>query len=116
MIKFVGQVELRNRRCVYYQDNSYRVEQVNPNREQVTYSYDIPDTAVEYLYNELKGCKVTKTDAARVLQRVAISLELPFTHGWKLDYYAQEALIVLVALGKARLSQEYRSYFYTIVS
>ena len=114
MIKFVGQVELRNRRRVYYQEDCYRVEQVNPNREQVTYCYDIPDKAVEYLYNELKGYKVTKEDASSVLKPVAKNLNLPFTYGHKLDYYAQEALLVLVALGKARLSQEGRGYFYTI--
>lgn len=114
LIKFVGQVKLRNRRRVYYQENFYRVEQVNPNREQVTYSYDIPDKAVEYLHNELKGYKVTKEDASTVLKPVAKNLNLPYTYGWKLDYYAQETLIVLVALGKARLSQEGRGYFYTI--
>jgi len=114
LIKFLGQVQLRNRRRVYYQENSYRVEQVNPNREQVTYSYDIPDKAVEYLYNELKGYKVTKEDASNVLKPVAKNLKLPFTYGHKLDFYAQEILVVLVALGKARLSQEGRAFFYTI--
>ncbi len=114
MIKFIGQVELRNHRRVYYQEDSYRVEQINPNREQVTYSYDIPDKAVEYLYNQLKGCKVTPEDASTILKPVAKSLNLPFNYGHKLDYYAQEALVVLVALGKASLSKEGRGYFYTI--
>ena len=60
LIKFIGQVQLRNSRRVYYLEDFYRVEQVNPNREQVNYSYDIPDKVVEYLYNQLKGRKVTK--------------------------------------------------------
>lgn len=114
MIKFIGQVELRNSRRVYYQDDSYRVEQINPNREQVTYSYDIPDKAVEYLYNQLKGCKVTPEDASTVLKPVAKNFNLPYNYGQKLDYYAQEALVVLVALGKAILTKEGRAYFYTI--
>jgi len=114
LIKFIGQVELRNSRRVYYLEDFYRVEQVNPNREQVNYSYDIPDKVVEYLYNQLKGRKVTKKDAFTVLNPVAKQLNLPFTNGYKLDYYAQEALVVLVALGKASLSKEGRAYFYTI--
>jgi hypothetical protein len=114
LIMFIGQVELRNSHRVYYQEDSYRVEQINPNREQVTYSYDIPDKAVEYLYNQLKGRKVTPEDASTVLKPVAKNLNLPYTYGHKLDYYAQEALVVLVALGKASLTKEGRAYFYTI--
>lgn len=114
LIKFIGQVELRNSHRVYYQQDSYRVEQINQNREQVTYSYDIPDKAVEYLYNKLKGCKVTPKDAATVLQPVAKNLNLPYNSGHKIDYYAQEALVVLVALGQAILTKEGRAYFYTI--
>jgi len=41
LIKFIGQVELRNSRRVYYLEHFYRVEQVNPNREKVTYGNDI---------------------------------------------------------------------------
>ncbi|MEG4319879.1 MULTISPECIES: hypothetical protein [unclassified Microcoleus] len=114
MIKFIGQVELRNSRRVYYLEDFYRVEQVNPNREQVTYSYDIPDKAVEYLYNQLKGRKVRTKDASTVLKPVANELNLPYSDSHQLDYYAQEVLVVLVALGKASLSKEGRGYFYTI--
>jgi len=114
LIRFIGQVELRNCHRVYYLENFYRVEQVKPNREKVTYSYDIPDKAVEYLYNQLKGCKVTTQDAFTVLNPVANKLNFPFTNGYKLNYYAQEALVVLVALGKAILTKEGRAYFYTI--
>ena len=114
LIKFIGQVELRNSHRVYYQQDSYRVEQINQNREQVTYSYDIPDKAVEYLYNQLKGCKVTPEDASTVLKPVAKNFNLPYKYGHKLDYYAQEVLVVLVALGQAILTKEGRAYFYTI--
>lgn len=114
LIKFIGQVELRNSHRVYYQEDSYRVEQINPNREKVTYSYDIPDKAVEYLYNQLKGRKVTPKDATTVLQPVANNLNLPYNSDRKLDYYAQEALVVLVALRKASLTKEGRAFFYTI--
>ena len=41
LIKFIGEVELRNSRRVYYLEHFYRVEQVNPNREKVTYGNDI---------------------------------------------------------------------------
>ncbi len=114
LIMFIGQVELRNSHRVYYQEDSYRVEQINPNREQVTYSYDIPDKAVEYLYNQLKGRKVTPKDAATVLQPVAKNLNLPYNSGHQIGYYTQEALVVLVALGKASITKEGRAYFYTI--
>ncbi|WP_377477774.1 MAG: hypothetical protein P2A85_04365 [Microcoleus anatoxicus] len=114
LIKFIGQVELRNSHRVYYQQDSYRVEQINQNREQVTYSYDIPDKAVEYLYNKLKGRKVTPKDASTVFNPVAKNFNLPFTYGHQLDFYAQEVLVVLVALGQASLSKEGRAYFYII--
>jgi hypothetical protein len=111
LIKFIGQVELRNSHRVYYQQDSYLVEQINPKKK---YSGDIPDKVVEYLYNELKGRKVTPKDASTVLHPVAKNWNLPYTDGWQLDYYAQEALVVLVALGKAILTKEGRAYFYTI--
>lgn len=114
LIKFIRPVELRNSHRVYYLEDYYRVEQINPNREQVTYSYDIPDKAVEYLYNQLKGRKVTPKDADTVLQAVAKNFNLPYNSGHKLDYYAQEVLVVLVALGQAILTKEGRAYFYTI--
>ncbi|NJM61234.1 MAG: hypothetical protein HC849_15150 [Oscillatoriales cyanobacterium RU_3_3] len=114
MINFIGEVELRNHRRVYYVEKFYRVEQVKLNKEQKTYSCDIPDKVVEYLYNKLKGRKVRPQDASTVLKPVAKNLNLPYTDDWQLDYYAQEALVVLVALGKASLTQEGRAYFYTI--
>ncbi|MCW6050060.1 hypothetical protein K4039_08175 [Lyngbya sp. CCAP 1446/10] len=43
LIKFIGEVELRNSRRVYYLEDFYRVEKVNPNREKVTYGNDIID-------------------------------------------------------------------------
>ncbi len=76
LIKFIGQVELRNSRRVYYQEDSYRVEQIN---QKKTYSCDIPDKAVEYLYNKLKGHKVTPKDAFTVLDPVAKNFNLPYT-------------------------------------
>lgn len=114
MIRFIGEVELRNHRRVYYLQDFYRVEQVNSNREQKTYSCDIPDKVVEYLYNQLKGRTVRKKDASTVLKPVANELNLPYSDRHQLDYYAQEVLVVLVALGKASLSKEGRAYFYTI--
>lgn len=69
---------------------------------------------MEYLYNELKGRKVTPKDASTVLAPVAKNLNLPFTYGHQLDFYAQEVLVVLVALGQASLSKEGRAYFYII--
>lgn len=110
-MEFIGKVELRNSRRVYYQDNSYRVEQINPKK---TYSCDISDKAVEYLYNKLKGRKVTPKDASTVLAPVAKNLNFPYTDDWQLDFYAQEVLVVLVALGQAILAKEGRAYFYTI--
>lgn len=112
-MEFIGKVELRNHHLVYYQEDSYRVEKVNPRKEQETHYYDIPDKVVEYLSNELKGCKVRKEQASKVL-KAANQLNLPFTYGHKLDFYAQEALVVLVALGQAILTKEGRAYFYTI--
>jgi hypothetical protein len=112
--EFIGEVDLRNCHRVYREGADYRVDQVNESREQVVYSYTIPAEAVKYLCSQLKGRRVTKKEGAAVLKPVANRFNLPFNDDWKLDYYAQEVLVVLVALGQAWVNKEGRGYFYTI--
>lgn len=54
-------------------------------------------------------------EVQEVLEPVATRLALPYTYGYKLHFYAQDALVVLVALKQARLSKEGRRYLYHLV-
>lgn len=60
------------------------------------------------------GRRVTAEQASEVLELVAERLKLPYTYGGKLRYSAQHVLLVLVALGYARVNKEGRSYVYSV--
>ncbi len=112
MSELIGEVQLRNPRRVYREGANYRVEQIGT-REQI-YSKQVKDEVVEYLCKKLVGCQVTSEEAADVLKPVCNRFNLPYTYGEQLKYYAQEVLVVLVALGKAGVKKERRRYWYTI--
>lgn len=74
----------------------------------------IPAPAVEYLQAALEGRLVGVEEAASALELVAKQLNLSYTYGYKLNFYAQQVLLVLVALGKANVSKEGRGYQYRV--
>lgn len=112
MSELIGEVQLRNPRRIFREGGNYRVEEIGT-KEQI-YSKQIKDEVVEYLCNKLLGCQVTSEEAANALKPVCNRFNLPYTYGKQLNYYAQEVLVVLVALGKAGVKKEGRRYWYTI--
>lgn len=112
MGNLLREVELRNLYRIYDDGDSYAV--VNEDRRGRRYEYEVSQEAVTYLQDRLRGQRVDAAGAARVLGPKAESLKLPCTYGDKLRYSAQHVLLVLVALGKATVVKESRSYIYSI--
>jgi hypothetical protein len=110
--ELIGEVQLRNLRRIFREGGNYRVEQIGT-REQI-YSKQIKNEVVEYLRNKLLNCQVTSEEAANALKPVCNRFNLPYTYGDQLNYYAQEVLVVLVALGKAGIKKKGRGYLYSI--
>ena len=69
---------------------------------------------VEWLRDRLRGRQVDRTEAAQALALAPPRLKLPFTHGFKLGYYTQKVLLVLVARKEAGVSKTGRRFIYTI--
>jgi hypothetical protein len=62
----------------------------------------------------MKGNEATSKDASGVLKPMVDGFDLPYECGYKLDYYAQEVLVVLVALGRSVLRKEGRRFLFTV--
>ncbi|MEG4486808.1 hypothetical protein [Microcoleus sp. D2_18a_B4] len=113
--ELIGEVRLRNCHLVYREGSNYRVDVIKAQRPTIVFTKNITCEVVEYLYNQLKGHQVNKDEAADVLKPVASKLNLPYSYGHQLAYYTQEVLVVLVAIGRASLSQQIgRGCCYTI--
>ncbi len=67
---------------------------------------------VEWLRDRLRGKRVHADDAESLLARNGVRLALPYDGGHKLHYYAQDTLVILTALGEARVEREGRRFFY----
>lgn len=111
MKTLIKEVNLRNCHRVYQDNHDYQVEQIS---NKVSYSYSISRQVVDYLFNQLQGSQVDVKEAVNILKPVANKLNLPFTYGYKLEYYTQEILVVLVAINKASVEKEGKKYLYYI--
>lgn len=112
MRMLVGEVQLRNHYRIYDEGFQYLVEGENDHGQ--THGQYVSVGVVEYLHRALAGQLVRVEDAEGVLGPVARQLVLPYTYGHKLHFYAQDVLIVLVALNRARVSKEGRRYLYRL--
>jgi 3-methyladenine DNA glycosylase/8-oxoguanine DNA glycosylase len=99
---------------VYREGEDYQVDTINDKQPTKVYTQQIPHRVVEFLYSEIRGQQVTRKDAASLLAKVVRKFGLPYTHGYKLGYYAQEILIVLISLERATLKKEGKRYLYTV--
>jgi hypothetical protein len=66
----------------------------------------IPDRVSDFCAEEFSGQEVTVEEAKKLLHRHAQRLDLPYTYGDKLHFYAQKVLIVLVVSGRATKRKE----------
>ncbi len=103
---------MRNDYRVYRGRSGYLV--VGDNRRGQSYESRITRDAAAYLKNKLGGQKTDAAQAARALALKAEDLKLPYTYGDKLRFSAQHVLLVLVALGEAKVAKEGRTYVYSI--
>jgi len=93
----IGRVRLRNTYCVECSANNFRVSSTSP--KGAGYSQLVPEPVVTHFRKIACGQTVTVDEAMRALARS--SLQLPYQYGYKLRFFAQNVLVVLVALGKA---------------
>jgi hypothetical protein len=114
MRRLIGEVLLRDRHRVYRDGEDFQVDTINEKRPSVVYNAAIRGTAVEFVYSQAKGQKITVKEAATILSEVARKFQLPYTYGSKLHYYAERVLLVLTTLKRASIKMEGREYVYTI--
>lgn len=93
-------------------DGNYSV--VGIDRHGTRHEDRISAETADWLRDRLRGREVGKDEAAETLRPAAQRLNLPFTYGAKLAYYAQKVLLVLVARKEAGIGKVGRRYVYTI--
>ncbi|MGE4067446.1 MAG: hypothetical protein AB7H88_11775 [Vicinamibacterales bacterium] len=111
MPEFVGEVQLRNLRRVFRDGTSFVVEADAP--DQRTHTQRVDDAVVNALGRMFAGRTVTVREAADAVA-MERDLDLPFSRGYKLDFFVQDALIALCASGRADANKVSRTYHYTI--
>ena len=89
---------------------SYRVTSITPQKAEFGQSID--GKIVRHLATALAGQTVTVEDAEKELRNSG--LRLPYQYGYKLHFFAQDTLIVLIASGQASQSKVGRRFEYHI--
>ncbi len=112
MLEHLAIIVLRREHRIYRKGKHYLDTLVT--RQGVENSTEIKKEAVDYLLDELSGRTVSVDDATYILEEATDQLKLPYDHGYKLRFYAQSVLLVLVALGNGSLEKSGRAYLYTI--
>lgn len=112
MAAFLGEVTLRNTYRVFEDVGAYVVE--GTDKRGTAYRHTVPSQAVEFLRSAFQGAAVTSQEAATELEPVARGLGLPYHYGYKLNFYAQSVLLVLVARGDAATEKRGRAFHYTV--
>lgn len=110
--ELLGEFKLRNLHQVYREGRNYPVWEVGPRGRN--YQWTIPNAAVERLHQLCRGDVVTTKEAALRLEPYAETLGLPYTYGWKLPFYVQDILLIMVATGKAEMGKQGRSNVYRV--
>ena len=74
------------------------------------FGQEVEGAVIRHLAKELEGQTVTVEEAEEVLRNSG--LELPYQFGYKLHYYAQNVLVVLIASGQASHTKVGRRFEY----
>jgi hypothetical protein len=93
----IGTVKLRRQYLVERNADVYRVSSATPRQAEFGQLIDGP--VVRYLAKALSGQTAWVEDADKALRKSG--LKLPYQYGYKLRFFAQSALVVLVASGQA---------------
>lgn len=108
----IATIQLRNEHRVYKRaDGNYFVE--SEDRHGAHHGQDVSSDVVDWLALNLAGA-ITNSERAADLLEWSADLDLPYTYGHKLRYFAQDVLLVLVATGRATMAQEGRGFTYRI--
>ncbi len=94
------------------EDGSYAVVAID--RHGTRHEDRVGAEVADWLRERLRGRGIDKDEAAEVLTPAAERLDLPFTYGRKLGFYAQKVLLVLVARGEAGFEKIGRRFIYTV--
>jgi hypothetical protein len=114
MTKLLGNVTLRNTyRVVQASGGDYKVN--HKDQRGACYTQDIAAKAVHLVGRQLRGSTVTVSDVEVFLAHAPKSVRGPYDYGYKLHFYAQSVLLVLVATGRASHIKSGRGFEYTIL-
>jgi|SRR5581483_4084571 len=106
----IGIVTLRNEYYVNCEADTYRVW--SGNERGADFGQTVEGKIVRYLADALQGQTVTVPEAESAL--VKSGLRLPYKYGYKRHFFAQSALIALVATGNASHRRVGRGFEYDI--
>jgi hypothetical protein len=112
--KLLGEVQLRRTYAVYEEGGTYTVASESPRGQR--YECTVVPEAVVYLCDRAAGQRLTSSRAGAILEPVAEEFSLPYTYGERLRFSGQYVLIAAVALGRATVAKEGRSYVYSVDS
>jgi len=112
MSNLVGVVELRNRRCVFSYGDAFRIE--SRNWRGSLHVTEIPSIIVDAIGRSFAGMTVTVEQVAPLAGRLAAEHGLPYWYGHKRRFFAQDGLLVLVALDRATHEKAGRGWRYTV--
>lgn len=112
MTKVLKKISLRNDYTVYEDKGAYIV--AGENRRGQRYECKVPREAIAYLCDRTRGQSITSERAGDIIEPVAERFKLPYTYGDRLRYSGQYVLLAAVALGRATVAKEGRSYIYSV--
>jgi hypothetical protein len=113
MPRLIGKVVLRNDYRIYSDaEADYKV--VHQDRRGAEYSQFVASAVAEYVRRKSRGRSVTVAETQRLLERAPKRLQVPYDFGFKLQFYAQAVLLVLVALRQASYKKVGQRFEYTV--
>jgi hypothetical protein len=115
MSRLVGKVVLRNPyRVLLDSVGDYEVSYKDP--RGCEYSQDVAAKVVRYVQKKCRGKTVAVAEAQTLLEGAPKGLPVPYAYGFKLRYYAQAVLVVLVATRQARYKKCGQRFEYEILA
>jgi hypothetical protein len=106
----IGIVTLRNKYHVNREADTFRVWSAT--KRGADFGQTVEGKVVRYLADALQGQTVTVPEAETALRKSGI--KLPYSYGYKLHFFAQTALIALVATRNASHRRVGRRFEYDI--
>jgi hypothetical protein len=106
----IGTVKLRNKYEVHRNADTFRVS--SGTQRGADFGQTVDGKIIRYLASVLQGQTVTVPEAESALRKSG--LKLPYSYGHKLHFFAQDALVVLVATGNASHRRVGRGFEYDV--